>query len=262
VVSAIIVNYRTKELTAQAAQSCLLEPEIEEVVVVDNQSGDDSVEWLRSEFAGQPVSVIASSENRGFGAANNLGAEQATGEHLFLLNSDAWCLPGCARLLLSRLDEAGVGIVAPETLEDDERTVQPRNYGAFPSLRSILLRSSPAVDPASPDWVSGVAMMMRREDFLRIGGFDERFFMYLEDVDLCRHFRAEGYRIVREPEAKIVHLGGKSSRSKVSQKKQYYASQDLYLEKAGFSLLSRSLIRTLRWPAFWLSQLGGGKSDA
>jgi len=257
-VTAIIVNYRTPDLTKGAVRSCLGEPEIAEVIVIDNDSGDDSADILTEEFRGQKVRVMESDANAGFGAANNKGIAKARTDYVFLLNSDAFVLEGAVGSLLSRLkSDDSVGLVGPEVVESDGRTQQPLNYGPFPTLKTIFTRNQSVSDPLSPDWISGVAMMGHRDFLLDLKGFDDEFFMYFEDVDLCRRIRAAGKKVVREPGAKIVHFGGQSLKSNFKRKKLFYAAQDRYLEITGASPFGRSMVKVSRWPVYMVRGLMG-----
>ncbi|HEY3779492.1 MAG TPA: glycosyltransferase family 2 protein [Fimbriimonadaceae bacterium] len=257
-VTAIIVNYRTPELTKGATRSCLTEPEIEEVIVIDNGSGDDSADQLTEEFRGQRVRVMENDDNVGFATANNKGISRARTDYVFLLNSDAFVLEGAIGTMLARLKkDPQIGIIGPEVLESDGSTVQSGNFGPFPSLRTIFTRDQHVEDPNNPDWISGVCMMMNRTFAQDLQGFDDRYFMYFEDVDLCRRAREKGMKVVRDPAAKIVHFGGKSLKSDFKRKKMYYTSQDRYLELAGVAPFGRNLVKATRWPVYAVKSIFG-----
>ena len=250
-VTPIIVNYRTPKLTVGAVRSCLSEPEVDEVIIIDNASDDGSADIFTETFRGQKVRILEMSENLGFGAANNKAVGKAHGDYVFFLNSDAHILDGCIGTLLKRMeDDVTIGICAPEVLESDGTTVQRGNYGPFPTPRTIFTRNQSVENPLEPDWVSGVCMMIHKHTLLDIDGFDDEFFMYFEDVDLCRRMRLFGKRIVREPKAKIVHFGGGSLKSDFKRKKLYYESQDRYLELTGVKPFTHTLIQVARWPAY------------
>lgn len=247
----VIVNYRTKELTRAAISSVLPEPEVDEVVVVDNGSGDGSADYLRSAFTGEPVLVIESGANRGFGPAVNLGAGATHAPLLLTLNSDATLLAGSlARLAQHLVSDPNIGIVAPSVYEADGRTLQPGTYGRLPRRRDIFLSSGwvrhRADDPryaTTPEWVSGVAMLLRRADFLAVGGFDAAFTMYLEDVDLCRRVREAGRSIRREPAAVVLHEGGRSWQSTREQRRRFHESKFRYFENLGVTRLELQCVR-------------------
>lgn len=249
-VAVVIVNYRTKELTAEAVASALAEPEVREVVVVDNGSGDGSADHLRGAFAGEPVRVMESGANRGFGPAVNLGAAGCRAPLLFVLNSDATVVPGSlGRLATALTGDDHTGIVAPAVYQADG-SLQPGVYGRLPMRRDAVLSSGwvrkRADDPrqaAAPGWVSGVAMLLRRDDFLGAGGFDEAFTMYLEDVDLCRRMQEAGKAVRRVPEAGVVHRGGGSWRSPREQRRRFHESKLRYFQKVGAGRLELGCVR-------------------
>ena len=250
-VAVVIVNYRTAELTRDAVASVLPEPEVEEVVVVDNASGDGSVEYLRSSFDDPRLRVVASDGNLGFGPAVNLAAAGCRSPLLFVLNSDATLVAGSlGRLARAMEADPSVGVVAPAVFEPDGRTLQPGAYGRLPTRRDVLLSKgwarTRADDPrlaTAPGWVSGVAMLLRRSDFVALGGFDESFAMYLEDVDLCRRLRETGKSVRREPSAGVHHHGGRSWQSGREQRRRFHASKLRYFEKLGAGRLALACVR-------------------
>ncbi len=252
-VAVVVVSYRTKELTGHAVASVLPEPEVEEVVVVDNASGDGSVEHLRTSFDDPRVRVVASDHNRGFGPAVNLAAAECGAPLLFVLNSDAILLPGSLGRLVAVLEADGtVGVVAPAVYEPDGQTLQPRAYGRLPTRGDIILgngwaraRPDDARLATAPGWVSGVAMLLRLADFLALGGFDESFPMYLEDVDLCRRLRETGKSVRREPSAAVLHHGGRSWQSGREQRARFHASKLRYYQKLGAGRLALGWVRLL-----------------
>jgi GT2 family glycosyltransferase len=164
-----------------------------------------------------------------------------------LLNSDAVIEPDCLVKLISILDaRPEVGLVAPAVCIEDG-TVQDGSYGSFPTPATIFLRANGLLaDTRTPDWISGTAVLVRRDDYMRLGGFDEGFFMYHEDIDLCRRFRQAGLIAYREPSAVVVHLGGCSSPSNRAKRAAYDASQDRYLAVSGVSRFGRAAVRIAR----------------
>jgi GT2 family glycosyltransferase len=247
-VSVVIVNYRTPELTMAAAETALAQPEAVEVIVVDNASDDDSV--VRIKALGGRVTLIESTENVGFGRANNLGVERASQEFVFLLNSDALFHPGCLATLIAcwaTLDRPG--ILAPAVYLADGKTLQPDAQGKFPTVRGLITRQSAVPETTlTPDWVSGCALLMRRKDFLAVGGFDSEIFMYYEDVVLCHAIRQRGLAVYRCLDAAVTHLGGKSMARSSDRKKVYYQAQDIMLRRLGEPFWAIALVRLLRLP--------------
>jgi hypothetical protein len=197
-----------------------------EVIVVDNASPDGTAALVRERFPG--VRLLALERNAGFGVAANAGARVATGDLLFFLNPDTevsqGALPRIALALESHPDAAAFGFRQVDAegqlqlslgrtrgfaTELARRNVQRRPDRGSPRLAAALdkLLSSPLPVP----WVSGATLLLRRADFERIGGFDERFFLYFEDIDLCLRLRARGGRIYYDPTVTLVHHRGRSA---------------------------------------------------
>lgn len=252
--SIIIVNFKTKELTKNCLDSLFkyCDKDIFEVILVDNNSGDQSVEFLQNNFKNK-IKIIKSSENLGFGKANNLGAKIAQGEYLFLLNSDTLIqnniLKPLYRFLKKNLKS---GIVSPNLfLENKER--QSHAFGIYPTIRSEISnkffysRIKIINKPFKVDWVSGAAMIIRRKIFQEINGFDPNFFMYFEDLDLCLETKKRGWEIYVLPEIKLIHLGGKSSKNFIERKNYYYLSQDYFFKKH-YGILVMKVMQFFRWP--------------
>lgn len=246
----VIVNYRTKELTAEAARSVASEPGVREIVIVDNASDDGSLPYLRAELTDVRVRIVESPSNVGFGRGVNLGVLKCTAPLVFLLNSDAVLVPGSLAALARTLTEnEGVAVVAPAVYDAESGNLQAGSHGVFPTLKVIVLRTNRRPpETISPDWVSGVAMLVRRSDFVTIGGFDPDFHMYLEDVDLCRRFREAGREIRRELSAGILHVRNQSwnSHSFSAALEQAHHSRASFFRKAGYSPMERLVVEMMR----------------
>lgn len=249
--SVIIVNFRTMALTAAAIASVLSEVEVREVVVVDNASGDGSADRLRSTFADDPVRVVESDRNRGFGPAVNLAVTSCRAPLLLILNSDAEILPGSlGRLVRALVADDSTGVVAPAVYEPDGQTLQAGTYGRLPGRRDIVFGNGWTKPPeaedsdgTTPEWVSGVAMLLRRADFEALGGFDEGFGMYFEDIDLCRRLRDAGKSVRRELTAGVVHGLGQSWQSRRDQRRRFHESKLRYFQKLGATRLELGWVR-------------------
>lgn len=249
--AAVIVNYRTKELTLDAVRSVLGEPDVDAVVVVDNASGDGSAAYLRQAVTDGRFRVLESDTNRGYGPAVNLAVAACASPLVLVMNSDATLLPGSmSRLTKVVADDDRVAVVAPAVYGPGGQHLQPGVYGRLPTRRDVFLTlrwvRTRADDPLlarEPEWVSGVAMLVRRSDFVAVNGFDERFTMYLEDVDLCRRLREVGRSIRREPAAGVVHLLGRSWTSRQDQRRCFHESKIRYFEKLGASHLELACAR-------------------
>jgi GT2 family glycosyltransferase len=224
--SAVIVSYRTPAEVAAAVASLraqTLPPD--EIVVVDNGAPDGAplpeVEGARIE---RPAS------NVGYGAGCNLGARAASGDELLILNADVVLTEDAIAALRKRLEsDDRVAVVGPRIFSHGELQLSARG---FPSLRTGLLgrrslltrilvraRRYPAefrqvpVGGGPVDWVSGACMLIRRSAFDRVGGFDEGYWMYWEDADLCRRLVDEGWEVQFEPAAVVHHATGASGTS-------------------------------------------------
>jgi hypothetical protein len=199
-----------------------------EILVVDNASSDGTSAHVRAAWPG--VRLIDAGRNAGFGGANNLGIRASAGELVLLLNPDtivpAGAIDALVAVLQSRPDAAAVGPRIVDAAGHAELSFGAM-LGPLAELRQKILvtgsdRGTPIVARLvdrmtrrrrEPDWVSGACLLIRRPDLEAAGLFDERFFLYTEDVDLCAAVRARGRAILFAPEAEIVHLRGRSRAS-------------------------------------------------
>jgi GT2 family glycosyltransferase len=188
-----------------------------EIVVVDNGSSDDSVAVARR---WPDVQVVVVGSNAGFSRANNIGIRASRGTNVLLLNSDTIVPPGAIDRLLAELAcDPGVAVVGPRLVDGSGHAELSfgRTIGPLNELRQKrLARRREHVERLTrrrhyPDWVSGACLLVRRADAEAVGGLDERFFMYTEDVDFCAAIRARGRKILFAPEIEIVHLRGRSA---------------------------------------------------
>lgn len=201
-------------------------PHPAEVVVVDNASSDGTPAYVRSEFPS--VRVIDGRENLGFARANNRGAAETSAEFLLLLNPDTVAPPGALQTLVRALaDRPDAAIAGPRLIDADghaELSFGPPitpwgelQQKALLSLYNRRVRQAVGYverltrSAGERAWVSGACLLIRRRDWDAVGGFDERFFMYTEDVDLCAAVRARGRRVWFAPEAEVRHLRGRSA---------------------------------------------------
>ena len=227
--SVIIVNWNVRDLLRRCLHSILASlPACQlEIIVVDNGSTDGSPEMVRTEFP--QVHLLANPDNRGFTAANNQGLAVARGRYVLLLNPDTEVVGDALETLVAFADaHPDVGVVGPQLLNPDGTVQSSRRR--FPTLATALLEST-WLQPYAPrrllaryyvldrpddevqdvDWVTGAALMARREAVEQVGPLDEGFFMYSEELDWCRRFRAAGWRVVYLPTARVIHHEGKSS---------------------------------------------------
>jgi GT2 family glycosyltransferase len=230
-VSVLIVNWNTRDLldrclAAVYASDASLNLE---VIVVDNASSDGSAEFVRQKYP--QVRLIENAANVGFARANNQAMQAARGRCLLLLNSDAFVNPDTIGVM-ARILEAipDTGAVGCKLFYEDGR-FQPSAY-SFPSIATELwqILFLDRLFPRSPifgkyrmsyddfartrpvDWVMGACLMLRWDVYEKTGGFDEQYFMYSEETDLCYRIHAAGYQILYTPETSAVHIWGGSSR--------------------------------------------------
>jgi GT2 family glycosyltransferase len=236
----VVVSYRTAALTHRAVSAALADGAAE-VIVVDNASGDDTVATLRT-ITDPRLVVIENDRNAGFGIAANQGARLASADTLVFLNSDAAPRPGALAVMASAVAARdGCVIIGPRLVGDDGEV--QRSAGLVPRPDDLVIRglglhrlarilaripvarraigasriateydqavtTSAAIDVSM---VSGACVAVGRTAFLELGGFDERYFMYFEDADLCRRAARAGWPIRYVPDAIVDHVGGASS---------------------------------------------------
>jgi hypothetical protein len=226
-VSAIVVSFFTGPLLARAIASLKAQPEIAEIIVVDNGNWEGAVEAaVAATPEGASVEVVTGHGNVGFATACNLGAKRARGAYLLFLNPDAM-MPtgGVARLLadgaaLRRPWIVGPMIVNPDGSEQQgsrRRTLTPwtafveatklyRLAPRHPHFRRFNMHAEPRPAVVSPTPViSGACFFLPREDFFLIGGMDERYFLHVEDIDFCLRFAKAGGGVYFNPNVGVVH---------------------------------------------------------
>ncbi len=253
--SVVIVNWNTREILRNCLASVAehLAGVEHEVVVVDNASSDGSAEMVAEDFPS--VRLVRNVENRGFGVANNQAMRMSRGGWLLLLNSDTLLVDDSVVGLLRHVRaEPRIGVAACRLTFADGR-LQYTTY-RFPGLRVAALedlglykllgkrRASAALlggywehdSERDVDWVAGAFMLLPREVFDRTGGFDERLFMYGEDLEWCQRIHEAGWRIRYYPQASVIHLDHSSSEIRFGDARVALCLQrqrDLYLERHG-----------------------------
>jgi hypothetical protein len=180
-----------------------------EVIVTENIPENPAVDWS---FISAPVKVLRNRQPRGFGANHNAAFRHAGGDFYCVLNPDVRLTSDPFPELVRELSAPRIGVVAP--LITDSTGASQDSARRFPTLASLLRKAlqSPLPpdyaigdEPFSPDWVAGMFMLFRRDVFHEIEGFDERYFLYYEDVDLCARLRLRGYDVRLNPRARAVH---------------------------------------------------------
>jgi hypothetical protein len=244
-VSIIILSWNTRRLLADCLDSIYrYQGEVDtEIIVVDNHSDDDSVAMLRERYPG--VRLIANRENVGFARGNNQAARVACGRYVLLLNSDAMLTENALPALVQFADArpragmVGARLVYPDGSFQASFSPIPGLWQEFLLLsglgRLLLGRNYPSRGPeieAGPQlagYVEGACMLAPRQAYLSVGGLDEGYFMYAEDVDLCFALRRSGWEVWYHPGAEVIHLGSASSQNRKPQREA-----DLYRSRVRF----------------------------
>lgn len=257
--SIIIVNYNVKEFIQNLLHSIEKASQniTKEIIIIDNASDDGSVEFIQEKFP--DVKLIVNKKNLGFGKANNIGLKEAKGEFILLLNPDTLVAEDTFDKMIDffktepKVGLAGCKILNPDgTLQLACRRSFPGPWTSFTKVAglSTLFPKSKLFakynltyldenQTYEVDAISGSFMMMRREVFEKVGGFDEQFFMYGEDLDFCYRVQKAGYKVFYVHTTKIIHYKGESTkRSNLDETKMFYQAMHLFVKKH----LSSSLI--------------------
>lgn len=220
--SIIIVNYNGKDHLLRTLESIFQNVKLDhEVIVVDNDSTDGSREAVRKAYPS--VRLVALDHNTGFARGNNEGVAKASGRYLLILNNDTYVPKGTVEKMVSILRASpDMAIVAPLVFNPDNSL--QISWGKDLNLLTeifmkhlaekwyrFLYRVKRGRMNRDVDWVSGACFLIERDLYRRVGGFDENFFMYMEDADLGKRLRQKGYRIHLCSEARIIHYLRQSS---------------------------------------------------
>lgn len=234
-VSVIIVSYNTRNLTVKSIKSAYASkgfPKGEiEVILIDNNSQDDTVSYLKEHLP--TVRLIVNSDNKGFGGGNNQGVKTAKGKYILLLNTDAFLGSDSLRVLVDALEQDQTVVsVGPQLRYADGRLQPSAGYlptpirvmawmwwlDKLPLVKKLFSTPYHVFDPNwhkvkhYPEWLMGACVLFRRAEFLAAGGFDEKIFMYAEEVELYRRLKTSlGKRVLFTPKTQVVHLGRASS---------------------------------------------------
>jgi N-acetylglucosaminyl-diphospho-decaprenol L-rhamnosyltransferase len=259
-IAVAVVNFNTRDhLEACLASVPAAAPE---VVVVDNASSDGSAEMVRSSFP--EVTLLENADNRGYGAGANQAIRASAQPYVLLINSDTRVRADALAALARHLDRhSTAAIVGPRLLDLDgapqlsgfpfptplQSFLQMTFFGSL--IRRVARLRNPYWPACSPDtpglppWLLGAALAVRREAFEAVGGFDEGFFMYSEEVDLCYRLRAAGWEVQFTPLAEVVHVGGASTtQNRLAMEVQRYAATRQFYRKH-YSRAARRVLAAL-----------------
>ena len=248
--SIIIVSHKSKKYLSSCLSSIKdnLGDVSYEIIIVDNDMAISPADFSLSN-----ISIIRNHSNSSYGEANNLGAKKAKAPILWFLNPDTKILTSNTKALLRLLKDDSVGIIGTKLVEESGKAQKWRAGFEITPLgilatnlgfsKSKKIWSSEQM--MKVDWVSGCSFAITKKLYEQLGGFDERFYMYFEDVDLGKRVCKIGKKVLFLPQIKVLHFGGKSFSHKSAQKKHYYASQRKYLEKH-FGKLSATCIHLIR----------------
>lgn len=250
-ISIVIVNYKVKKELFECISSIIKfkSKALIEIIVVDNDEEKTIKKDLLSKFPN--VKYIPSKKNLGFGAGNNLGVQHADGDYLFFLNPDTLLKPDAIDKLLSFLKKnKNIGIVGPTLLNPKGEEYPLQGISELTPLRGIIgfsfINEYFPKNPVSKKYwqtdvvknktrevynVPGTAFMMKKDLFLKIGGFDEKFFLYFEEMDLCRRIRILGYKNYMVADSKVIHHWEKSTKKKNDIMKIFQESRYYYFKK-------------------------------
>lgn len=233
-VSVVMVVFMTGQALEQSVACVLADPLVDEFVIVDNGSTPGDAARLRSLAERDPrVTLLTGHGNIGFARGANYGARTARGEMLVFLNPDAFLQPGCIAELVREIEPRPVPCIVGGRVLNTDRSEQrgarrgditpmtalvslSRLARRMPALRNYEVHwesEAPPEQPAAVPTISGACFCMRREDFDAVNGFDEGYFLHVEDVDLCWRVRQQGGAVLFHPKAEVIHLGRTSQTS-------------------------------------------------
>jgi len=221
-----------------------------EVIIVNNDEKEDLME-IKKRFS--EIKIVDHKKNVGFGAGHNLGAKETRGEFILFLNPDVELTDNISPIIKLLENNENIGIVGPQLLTDSGE-IQAWSVGRETNIWELIknnLGFSPSkklwksTQQKEVHWVSGAALFIRKSLWEKLGGFDEKFFMFFEDEDLCKRARKNGSQVIYFPEVRARHACGKSTKDKKLQKEWFYKSQDYYFRKH-FSKKTVNIIKLAR----------------
>jgi N-acetylglucosaminyl-diphospho-decaprenol L-rhamnosyltransferase len=285
--SIIIISYNVRDLLRDCLTSIIQSavalntahsnlPTVE-ILVIDSASQDDSVAMIQREFP--QVRLFAHRDNIGYTKGNNIGLAQAQGRNVFLLNPDTVLMGDALPQLIRYLDEnPAIGIVGPYTLNTDGTTQSSRRrfptrliaffestwlqpYAPQNMLKQFYVQDAPETASMVVDWVQGSALMAKRAVYEQIGGLDEGYIMYSEELDWCKRAKNANWGVFFLGTAHIIHHGGKSSEQVGAMKHIYFQQSKLrYYRKYHGRAFALGLRLFLLCGYLWQIALEFGKS--
>ncbi len=255
--SVILVSYNDwihLEKCLQSLQSLLPEFDLE-IIIVDNNSSDGSPDFVRSKFPF--VKLLSASENFGFAKASNMGIRVSVGEFVLFLNTDTIANVQALTVLLDEMKRnPSIGAVGPALLLGKEiyqisfgKRVsyfsQFIQKGFFNLYYSRKLKSDKKIREAG--WLSAACLLVKRRALEAAGCFDENYFLYFEDIDLCYKIRKAGWKLWFCPQARITHIGGTSTSAVKNSSRYHYRKSQLYFYRKHNSRLSLFLLQVYLW---------------
>lgn len=245
--SIIVVTFNNQNHIKQCLKS--IEEKISyehEVIIVDNSSSDKTINEINKSKV--KVKLIKNSENLGFSKANNIGVSNSKGDYLFFLNPDTEIKDIHVGKILEYLNnDAEIGLIAPKLVLKNGK--KQESITKLPTITRAVLeywlgikdqfkQYSLDIDlPTEVEAAYGAAWIIRKELFLKLGGFDERYFLYFEDLDFCRKLKDNNKKIIYYPDAVVVHTVGESSKTNPKVSKLFEQSAIIYHGKIKFWIL-------------------------
>lgn len=265
-VSIILVNYNGADILPDCLNSVsrFFNKDNSEVIVVDNSSEDFSANFVAENFP--DIQLIRLPVNKGFGAGNNAGAKVAKGEFLFLLNTDTIITSNILPHLIDLMEEnPEVGIIGPKLLFPDgifQISFSPKisirgeieakklhSYAQSPTKLNLLENNFQQIKEV--DIVVGAAFFIRADLFHSLGGFDEKFFMYFEESDLCQRVKNAGYKVLYTPEVSLIHIRGHSVNKIANKMAVEYRHSQIYYYQKHRPLWERLILRVYLFTKFF-----------
>lgn len=248
--SFVVLSYNSRKTIEKCIQSIIdVEGNVEkEIILVDNASKDGTIEYAKGLF-GDKVVYLQNTENKGFSGGVNDGLRKATGDYCVLLNPDADVVTLDFNMVEGHFEDEKLGLLAPKVIYPDGRS-QP-SFGSFPTRFNLFLYFFKIAQflpngfliydnmwngkyystEQEVDWASGAFMIMPKKVLEEIDYFDEKYFLYVEDVDLCRRIREKGYKIVVDPKITISHILQASVKQDPARNFDYQSESFIYYFK-------------------------------